>query len=70
MGFPRGSVVKQPPASAGDMGLIPGLARSPRGGNGKPLQNSLGGKYHGQRTLVGYSPWCPKRVGNDLVTKQ
>ena len=26
--FPGGSVVKNPPASAGDMGLIPGLGRS------------------------------------------
>ena len=27
-GFPGGSVVKNPPANAGDMGLIPGLGRS------------------------------------------
>ena len=33
-------VVKNPPASAGDMGLIPGLGRSPKGGNGNPLQYS------------------------------
>ena len=26
--FPGGAVVKNPPASAGDMGLIPGLGRS------------------------------------------
>ena len=29
-GFPGGSVVRNPPVSAGDMGLIPGLGRSPR----------------------------------------
>ena len=29
-GFPGGSVIKNPPANAGDMGLIPGLGRSPR----------------------------------------
>ena len=40
MGFPGGSVVKNPPANAGDMGLIPGLGRSPREGNGNPLQYS------------------------------
>ena len=37
IGFPAGSVVENPPANAGgtgDMGLIPGLGRSPRGGNG------------------------------------
>ena len=33
-------VVKNPPASAGDMGSIPGLERSPGGGHGKPLQYS------------------------------
>ena len=33
-------MVKNPPASAGDMGLIPGLGRSPGGGNGTPLQYS------------------------------
>ena len=41
LGFPGGSVVRNPPASAGatgDVGSIPGLARSPGGGNGNPLQ--------------------------------
>ena len=28
LGFPGGSVVKNPSANAGDMGLIPGLGRS------------------------------------------
>ena len=27
------------------------------------------GKSHGQGSLVGYSPWHPKRIGHDLVTK-
>ena len=31
------SVVKNPPANAGDRGLIPGLGRLPGEGNGKPL---------------------------------
>ena len=39
-GFPRGSVVKKPPVNAGDVSLIPGLGRSPGGGNGNPLQYS------------------------------
>ena len=30
----------------------------------------LPGKCHGQRSLVGYSPWGRKRFGHDLVTKQ
>ena len=40
VGFPGGSEVKDPPANAGDAGVIPALGRSPGGGNGKPLQYS------------------------------
>ena len=39
-GFLGGSVVKNLPANAGDAGSIPGLERSPGGGNGNPLQYS------------------------------
>ena len=42
-GFPGGAVVKNLLASAGDArdtGLIPGWGRSPKGGNGNPLQYS------------------------------
>ena len=39
MGFPGGSVVKNPPAHAGDPGSIPGSGRSPGEGNGNPLQH-------------------------------
>ena len=38
IGLPCGSVVKNLPASAGDVGLTPGLGRSPGEGNGIPLQ--------------------------------
>ena len=37
MGFPGGSVVKNSPANAGDMGLIPGSGRSPGKGNSNPF---------------------------------
>ena len=37
-GFPGGAVVENPPANAGDTGVIPGLGRSPGEGNGHPLQ--------------------------------
>ena len=40
MGFPGGSVVKNVPAHAGDVGLIPGLGRFPGEGNSNPLQYS------------------------------
>ena len=55
-GFPIGSVVKNPPANAGDLYLILGSRRSPGGENGNP------GKPHGQRRLVGYSPWGHKEL--------
>ena len=40
MGFPGGSVVKNPPANAEDTGLIAGSGRSSGGGDGNPLQYS------------------------------
>ena len=40
MGFPGGSVVKNPPANAGDASSIPGFVRSSGEGNGNPLQYS------------------------------
>ena len=39
------------------MGLILGLGGSLGGGNGNPLQYSCLENLHGQRSLVGYSPW-------------
>ena len=58
MGFPNGSAGKEPAFNVGDtgnVGLIPGLGRSPGGGNGNPLQYSCLKKSHGQRSLVCYS---------------
>ena len=39
-GFPGGSVNKESACSEEDLGLIPGLRRSPGEGNGNPLQYS------------------------------
>ena len=39
LGFPGGSVIKNPPANAGNSGSIPGLGRSPGEGNGNPLES-------------------------------
>ena len=36
LGFPGGSVVKNPPADIGDAGSVPELERSPGEGNGNP----------------------------------
>ena len=46
----------------GDLGLIPGLGRSPGEGNGNPLQYSCLENAHGQRTQAGYSPWGHKEL--------
>ena len=40
VGFPGGSTGKEFAYSVGDLGLIPGLGRSPGEGNGNPLQYS------------------------------
>ena len=51
LGFPGGSVVKNPPANAGDVGLIPRLGRSP--GNGNTLQYSCLENSMGRGSLAG-----------------
>ena len=56
-GFLGGSDSKASTCNAGDPGSIPGLGRSPGEGNGNPL---LPRKFHGWRSLVGYSPWGRK----------
>ena len=48
--------------NAGDTGSIPGSRRSPEEGNGNPLQYSCQKNPHGQRSLVGYSPWDRKEL--------
>ena len=55
-------MVKNPPADAGDGGLIPGSGGSLGGGIGNPLQCSCLEKPHGQRSLVGYSLWGHKEL--------
>ena len=60
MGFPGGSVVKNLPTSAGDTGSIPGLRRSPGGGNGNPLQ------YSCLRNPMNRGAWRATSVGLHL----
>ena len=40
LGFPAGSDGKESACNAGDLGLIPGLGKSPGGGTSNPLQYS------------------------------
>ena len=69
MGFPVGSVVKNPFANSGDAGSIPGSRRSPGEGNGNPFQYSclknLMDRGAWQTTVHGVA-----RVRHDLMTKQ
>ena len=64
-GFLGGLAVKNPLPSAGDVGLIPGLERSPGEGNGNPLQDSC------LENPMDRGSWqaTVTRVGHDLVTK-
>ena len=54
LGFPSGSASKEYTCNAGDLGSIPGVGRSPREGNGDPLQ------YSGLENMDYYSPWGSK----------
>ena len=55
--IPGGCSGKESVCNAGDLGLIPGLGRSPGGGHGNSLQYSCLENPQGQGSLVGYSPW-------------
>ena len=68
LGFPGGSVVKNPPANARDAGLIPGLGRSPGEGNGNPFQYScLGNPW--TKEPGGLQSMGLRRIRHDLGTK-
>ena len=63
------SALKNPPAVKETWVLIPGLGRSPGGGHGNPLQYSCLENPHGQRSLVGCSPWGRKESEYYSATK-
>ena len=60
VGLPGGSDGKESACNSADLGLIPRLERSSGRGHGNPLQYSCLENPHGQRSLVGYSPWGHK----------
>jgi len=65
MGLPGGSDDKESACNVEYLGSIPGLGRFPGGEHGNPLQYSCLENSHGQRSLVGYSPWGHK--GSDMT---
>ena len=71
MGFPGGTSGKNLPANTGgirDVGSIPGSGRAPGGEHGNPLQSSCLENPHGQRSLLGCSPWDLKESDTTEVT--
>ena len=70
MSFPGGSVVKNLPAKAGDMGSILRSGRSPGEGNGNLLQYSCLGNPMGRGVWQAIQSMGLPRVRLDLVTKQ
>ena len=63
LGFPGGSVSKASACNVGDMGSIPGSERYPWRRKWQPTPAFLPGESHGQRSLVGFSPWGRKESG-------
>ena len=61
LGFPGSSDGKESACNTGDLGSILGLGGSP---GEDPTPGFLPGEFHGQRSLVGYSPWSC-RVGHN-----
>ena len=66
--FPHSSVGKESACNVGDLGLIPGLGRSPGEGNGNPFQHSC------LENPMDRGAWQAivhgvARVGHDLATK-
>ena len=53
---------KESAYNARDPGSIPGSGRSLGEGNGLPTLVLLPGEFHGQRSLVSYSPWGHKEL--------
>ena len=56
LGFPCDSAQKDSACNVVDLGLIPGLGRSPGEGKGYPLQ------YSGLENSMDYSLWCRKEL--------
>ena len=75
LGFPGGSDGKESACNAGEPYLVPGSGRFPWRRGWQPTPIFLPGESHGQRSLMGYSPWgCGlqsmglQRVRHDFAT--
>ena len=61
-GFPGGSDGKESTCNAGDLGSIPWVGKIPQRRAWQPTPIFLPGEFHGQRSLVDYSPGCCKEL--------
>ena len=69
MGFPSGSVVKNPPANAGDVGSISGSGRYPKD-EMATHSSILAWKIPLTEKPGGLQSMGLRKVGHDLMTKQ
>ena len=68
-GLPRWLSSKESACQCGRLRFSPWVGKIPWRRKWQPTPVFLSGKSHGQRSLVGYSPWGCKRVGHNLATK-
>ena len=67
-GFPWWLSGKESACQCRRCGFDPCIRKIPWKRKRQPTPVFLPGKYHGQRSLAGYSPWGHKRIGHNLVT--
>jgi len=70
MGFPRWLSAKESTCQRRRCSFNPWVRKIPWWRKWKLSPVFSPGKSHAQRNLVNYSPWGPKRIGHDLMTKQ
>ena len=61
--FPGGSDGKESACNAGNLGLIHWVGKIPWRREWQITPVFLPGEFYGQRSLVGYNPWCRKESG-------
>ena len=70
LGLPGGSVVKSPPANAGDLGSMPGLGLFPPEKEKATHFSIFAWEIPWTEESVGYSSWGCKEAGQDSAAKQ
>ena len=68
-GFPGGSDVKRICLQCRKPGFDPWVRKISWRREWLPIPVFLSGEFHGQRSLVSYSPWGPQRVRHHLATE-